>query len=49
MSAEKNNQVPSNKQRKHVVWVGEKKKTVLCFFSVIFFLFKDKAFIYMYY
>lgn len=43
------NQVPSNKQRKHVVWVGEKKKTVPCFVSVIFFLFKDKAYIYMYY
>lgn len=26
MSAEKNNQVPSNKQRKHVVWVGEKRR-----------------------
>lgn len=43
------NQVPSNKQRKRVVWVGERRNPVPCFVSVIFFLFKDKAYIYMYY
>lgn len=42
------NQVPSNKQRKRVVWVGERRNPVPCFVSVIFFLFKDKTFIYMY-
>lgn len=42
------NQVPSNKQRKHCCLGGRKKKTVPCFVSVIFFLFKDKAYIYMY-
>lgn len=43
MSAEKN-QVSSNKQRKRVVWVGEKRRQ----FRVLS-LFKDKAYIYMYY
>lgn len=34
--------------KENVLFGWEKKETVPCFVSVIFFLFKDKTFIYMY-